>query len=144
MTTMLVRLIYCSRAVPAVDAEELHAILKTARTHNSKHGITGVLCSSDGFFIQVIEGGRGPVNQLYQQIVVDGRHTDVTLLGYEEIGERRFAGWSMGQANMARLNPAMLLKYSEQASLDPYALSGQAMMALFEELVATAAIMCGS
>jgi hypothetical protein len=43
--------------------------------------------------------------------------------------------------NMQRLNPALLLKYSESARLDPYAVSGKATMALFEELVATAAIM---
>jgi len=140
---MLVRLVYCSRAVPAVDAEELQAILKTARTHNTRHGITGVLCLSDGFFVQVLEGSRAAVNALYAKLVVDGRHREVTLLGYEEIGERRFAGWAMGQANMARLNPALVLKYSATSTLDPYALRSAAMVALFEELVATAAIMCG-
>jgi len=141
---MLVRLIYCSRAVPGIDHEELAAILKASRANNAKLGITGVLCLSGGFFIQVLEGGRGAVNRLYNRIVVDGRHADVTLLGYEEVGERRYAGWSMGQANMARLNPALLLKYSEQAALDPYALSGPSVVALFDELVATAAIMCGN
>jgi hypothetical protein len=63
------------------------------------------------------------------------------LLCYEEIEERRFAGWSMGQVNMQRLNPALLLKYSECARLDPYTVSGKVSMALFDELVATAAIM---
>ena len=74
-------------------------------------------------------------------MVADPRHTDVELMIYEEIGERRFAGWSMGQVNMARLNPALMLKYSETATLDPYAVSGKASMALFEELVATASVM---
>jgi hypothetical protein len=46
----------------------------------------------------------------------------------------------MGQVDMARLNPALLLKYSETATLDPYAVSGAVSMALFEELVATASI----
>ena len=40
------------------------------------------------------------------------------------------------------LNPALLLKYSESATLDPYAVSGLATAALFDELVATAAVMC--
>ncbi len=70
----------------------------------------------------------------------DKRHLDVVLLSYEEIGERRFAGWSMGQVNLSRLNPSLLLKYSETAVLDPYAVSGKVSMALFEELVATASI----
>jgi len=137
---MLVRLMYVSRAVPAVDHEELLAILRKSKANNPAQGITGVLCFSEGTFLQVLEGGRGAVNRLYNRIAADARHTQVELLGYDEIGERRFAGWSMGQVNMACLNPALLLKYSETATLDPYAVSGRVSMALFEELVATASI----
>ena len=107
---MLVRLMYASRAVPAVDQEELLAILKKSKANNPKAGVTGVLCFSEGIFIQVLEGGRSAVNILYNRIAADSRHSDVLLLNYEEIDERRFAGWSMGQVNMARLNPALLLK----------------------------------
>jgi hypothetical protein len=138
---MLVRLMYASRAADTVDEDQLHTILRQSKADNPNHGITGVLCYSEGIFIQVLEGGRGPVNQLYNRIVADPRHRDVVLLTYEEIGERRFAGWSMGQVNMHRLNPALLLKYSERATLDPYAVSGQVSMALFDELVATASVM---
>jgi Sensors of blue-light using FAD len=138
---MLVRLMYTSRAVPAVDHEELIAILKKSKLNNGKSGVTGALCFSEGVFIQVLEGGRNAVSKLYNRIAADARHSDVVLLSYEEIEERRFAGWSMGQVTMSRLNPALLLKYSECAKLDPYAVSGKVSMALFEELVATAAIM---
>lgn len=138
---MLVRLMYASRAVPAVDQEELLAILRRSKTDNPADGITGVLCFSGGIFLQVLEGGRSAVNKLYNRIVADPRHTDIELLQYQEIGERRFAGWSMGQVNLARLNPSLLLKYSATATLDPYAVSGEVSMALFEELVATASVM---
>ena len=140
---MLVRLMYASRAVPAVDQEELLAILKKSKANNPKLGVTGVLCAcfDSRVFMQVLEGGRSAVNRLYNRIAVDPRHTEVELLAYEEISERRFAGWSMGQVNMARLNPALLLKYSECAKLDPYAVSGKVSVALFDELVATAAVM---
>jgi len=139
---MLVRLMYASRAVPAVDADELHALLRQCRTNNPKHGITGVLCFADRIFLQALEGGRPAVNQLYQRIVQDARHTDVELLSYEEIAERRFASWAMGQVQMAGLNPALLLKYSASATLDPFSLPGRASMALFDDLVATASIAC--
>jgi hypothetical protein len=89
---------------------------------------------------QVLEGGRSAVNRLYNRIAGDARHTQVELLIYEEINQRSFAGWSMGQVSMARLNPALVMKYSETAALDPFAVSGSVSMALFEELVATAAI----
>ncbi|MBT9487142.1 MAG: BLUF domain-containing protein [Rubrivivax sp.] len=137
---MLVRLMYASRAVPAVDQEALLAILRQCKTRNPEHGITGVLCFSDGIFLQVLEGGRTAVNALYNRIVADARHTQVELMSYAEIGERRFAGWSMGQVNMARLNRALLLKYSATPTLDPFSVSGEVSLALFEELVATAAI----
>ena len=130
-----------SRAVPAVDQEERVAILKKSKANNPKAGITGVLCLSEGIFMQVLEGGRNAVSALYNRIANDARHSEVALLNYEEIAERHFAGWSMGQVKMARLNPAVLLKYSECARLDPYAVSGKVSMALFDELVATAAVM---
>jgi hypothetical protein len=123
-----------------MEQEELLAILRRSRAHNPGLGITGVLCYSEGIFLQVLEGGRSAVNRLYCGIAADKRHTDVELLSYEEIGERQFAGWAMGQVNMSRLNPALLLKYSERPVLDPYAVSGAVSIALFQELMATASI----
>jgi hypothetical protein len=139
---MLVRLMYASRATAGLDAEEVHAIVRRSRADNPAAGITGVLCCSHGMFLQVLEGGRSAVNSLYKRIVCDRRHAGVELLTYDEIAERRFAGWAMGLATVERLNPALLLKYSETATLDPFAVSGQASMALFDELVATASVVC--
>ena len=139
---MLVRLMYASRAADSVDQDELAAILKQSKLNNPDLGVTGVLCFSAGIFLQVLEGGRTPVSGLYNRIAHDPRHRDVVLLSYEEVEERRFAGWSMGQANLSRLNPALVMKYSETAVLDPYAVSGKVSMALFNELVASAAIIC--
>ncbi|MET0382971.1 MAG: BLUF domain-containing protein [Burkholderiaceae bacterium] len=140
---MLVRLMYASRAVPGLDNEELAAILRRSREANARDGVTGALClcGIGQLFIQVLEGGRNAVSRRYNRIVGDPRHTDVTLLQFEEIGERRYAGWAMGQVNMARLNPALLLKYSELATLDPWTVPGRATAAMFDEMIATAAIM---
>ncbi len=138
---MLVRLMYASRAVDPQSPDALQALLHQSRSANPAQGITGALCHANGVFVQVLEGGRLAVNRLYQRIAADPRHTEVVLLSYTEVAERRFAGWSMGQVNLARLNPALVLKYSETATLDPYALPGEAMAALFDEMVATAAIM---
>jgi hypothetical protein len=139
---MLVRLMYVSRTKNGVmDADAVQAIVREAKARNPALGITGVLCCTEtGLFVQVLEGGRAAVNRLYNQIVKDPRHEDVQLLAYEETPERRFTGWSMGQVNLARLNPSLLLKYSETASLDPYAMSGKVVLALFEELACTAAV----
>ncbi len=139
---MLVRLMYASRAATGMGPEALAAILRQSRSANPAHGITGVLCYSEGIFLQVLEGGRGAVNRLYNRIVADPRHRGSELMLYEEVNERRFAGWAMGQVALSRLNPSLLLKYSETATLDPFVVSGTVSMALFEELVATASVAC--
>jgi len=141
---MLVRLMYASRAVEPLGPAALVAILRRSHAHNPAAGITGVLCHSGSIFLQVLEGGRSQVSSLYGRIATDPRHHDVVLLTYDEIEERRFAGWSMGMVDMSRLNPALLLKYSETAVLDPYAVSGKVSAALFDELIATAAVTCQS
>ena len=138
---MLVRLLYCSRAVDT-GAEAIEAILAQSRQHNPVSGITGILCYGSGIFLQAIEGGRLQVSELFGLIQRDGRHKDVALLHYEEIFERRFGGWTMGQVNLSKLNQSLLLKYSEKPELDPYAVSGKVSLALLEDLMATAAI-CG-
>ena len=137
---MMVRCVYASRAATALTSAVVEDILERSRVNNPANGITGILCYSGDVFIQVLEGGRGPVNRLYNRIATDPRHTQVELMAYEEIGERRFAGWSMGQVNLTRLNPALLLKYSAMPTLDPFAVSGRVSMALFDELMATASI----
>ncbi len=136
---MLVRLLYASRALdPQPDA--IDAILAQSRLHNPSCGITGILCYGGGIFLQAIEGGRGAVSELYGHIQRDARHKDVVLLDYEEISERRFSGWTMGQVNLLKLNHSIVLKYSEKPELDPYSVSGKVSMALLEELMATASI----
>ncbi len=137
---MLVRLLYASRAAEPVTPELVDSVLAQCRAHNPGLGITGILCHGGDVFMQVLEGGRTAVNSLYAEIVRDPRHRDIAVLYFEEVTERRFAGWTMGQVNLARINPSILLKYSERPVLDPFAVSGKVSMALLEELIATASI----
>jgi hypothetical protein len=136
---MLVRLLYASRAIDT-QPEAIEAILAQSRQFNPASGITGILCYGGGIFLQAIEGGRNAISDLYRHIQKDVRHKEVVLLQYEEITERRFSGWTMGQVNIAKINASILLKYSEKPELDPYNTSGVVSMALLEELMATACI----
>lgn len=139
---MLVRLLYASRSVNPGSSDLTESILAQSRSHNPAMGITGILCYGGGIFLQALEGGRTQVSDLYGHIQRDPRHKDVVLLHYEEISERHFGGWTMGQVNVERINASILLKYSEKAELDPYSVSGQVSLALLEDLMATASI-CG-
>jgi hypothetical protein len=138
---MLVRLMYASRATGEISSDDLSAILRKSKANNPEQGITGVLCYSEGVFLQVLEGGRAAISALYNKIINDPRHRDVMLLSFEEIAERGFASWSMGQVNLQRVNPALLLKYSDTAELDPFSMPAAFSLALFKELIATALIM---
>ncbi len=137
---MLVRCLYASRARQPLTPAVVDAILEQSRRNNPPRGITGLLCFVDDVFVQVLEGGRDPVCDLLSTIMRDDRHTGVRLLSYEEIGERRFGHWNMGQVNIAKVNTALLLKYSEKPVLDPFAASGAATLALLHELADTAQI----
>ena len=139
---MLVRLLYASRATGEVDDALVASILERSQKYNLEHGITGILCASPkaGVFLQLLEGGREAVNSLYASIVRDPRHRDVTLLDYAEVTERRFASWWMGVVNLNRVNLGTILRFSEGAAFDPFAMNGASALALLEELASTAAV----
>lgn len=138
---MLVRCLYASRPAEPITQGLLDSILETSRKKNPEQGVTGLLCASENLFVQVLEGGRDEVSELYNAIVRDGRHRQVRILLYEEITERRFGNWTMGQVNIARLNQSLILKYFKRVELDPFSCSGAATMALLTELVDTASIL---
>jgi hypothetical protein len=137
---MLVRLLYASRAATTLTAEAIDAIMLQSRRNNPERGITGMLCYSDDIFLQVLEGSRDDVCETFNAIVRDQRNAHVRILSFEEINERRFGNWTMGQVNITKVNPALLLKYNKKPVLDPFTCSGRASLALLEELIATAAV----
>jgi hypothetical protein len=137
---MLVRCLYASRIVGEVNEPLMTGILAQSRRNNVTAGVTGLLCFTSDVFVQVLEGGRGEVSKLLARIMTDNRHSDVTVLLYEEIAERAFNGWTMGKVNLSALNPGLVLKYSAQPRLDPFSGSGEPIMAMLMELAATGAI----
>lgn len=139
---MLVRLLYASRSTSEIDDALLSTILERSGRYNTEYGITGILCTypQGKVFLQALEGGREAVNTLYANIVRDPRHHDVTLLEYSEITERRFSSWRMGIVNLNRVNVGSILRYSENAVLNPFSMNGQTALLLLQELASTAAI----
>lgn len=138
---MLVRCLYASRPLEPISGPILDAILAQSRKNNPALGITGLLCVSEDLYIQVIEGGRDEVCDLFNAIVRDNRHQQVRLLTFDEIAERQFGNWTMGQVSLNKLNPAVLLKYFKRPKLDPFDCTGKATMALLSDLIASGAIL---
>jgi len=99
----LVSLVYVSFATHDMSADDLNAILKTARTFNGAHNITGMLLYRDRYFIQALEGEEEAVDALYAKIQKDPRHTNVLTVEKKRVQERSFGDWSMGFKNLDQL-----------------------------------------
>ena len=100
---MLVRCLYASRAAGPLGSVRVDTILEQSHRNNPPRGITGLLCFVDDIFVQVLEGGRDAVGDLFETIMRDDRHTSVRVLSYNEISERSFGHWHMGKVNIATL-----------------------------------------
>lgn len=96
LDTRVQHVLYRSRATMAFSEDQLGALLTESRAWNEAHGITGLLCYSNGQFVQVLEGTPEAVHQLYARIQRDQRHQQVVTL-HDAAGEQRFfADWQMG------------------------------------------------
>jgi|ETNmetMinimDraft_22_1059887.scaffolds.fasta_scaffold00004_97 hypothetical protein len=110
------RLIYESKATDALlESNVLNDLVTLASERNSVSGITGLLVVSGTNILQALEGPTRFVNQLYNKIVADDRHTDIELISYETIDSALFYDWTMRLIDLGNLaDPVknlMLQKY---------------------------------
>lgn len=134
---MLIRLLYASTAQEGVDLNEFKRILAQAQSNNDQRDLTGMLAFNSKLFLQVLEGARDQVNELYAKLLRDPRHHTVTVLSFKEIEERHWASWSMGFAAPNADNRALFLKYSQQSTFNPYAMKADAAEKMLMELMNT-------
>jgi Sensors of blue-light using FAD len=89
-------LVFSSQAYRTMSHYDLFLLLTQSRKNNQRLNITGVLLYNCDRFIQLIEGEKDVVLQLFSKIKTDIRHKDITLVLAHDIKERRFLDWSMG------------------------------------------------
>ena len=93
---MMYNLVYCSRAASGVDDSAVSRIIASARRHNPRRGITGMLVFGGGIFFQWLEGPRAGIDELMSELRADARHDGIVLLSEdEESRERLFPDWDM-------------------------------------------------
>ncbi|MBO3271794.1 MULTISPECIES: BLUF domain-containing protein [Hymenobacter] len=88
-------LIYMSTAVQPLSDAELGALLNQARLRNEQDNITGALVYGDGRFMQIVEGDKAALDDLYTRLLSDKRHVGLVKLADKEVAERSFTDWSM-------------------------------------------------
>lgn len=95
---MIEQLIYTSRAAKEMSQKDVDAVLDVARRSNQKRGITGFLLYDGDHFVQLLEGDREHVEQVFDKISGDTRHSGVQALIRQQAESRTFSNWSMAYA----------------------------------------------
>lgn len=115
--------------------EQIRKILASANKNNPALGVTGALLYSGGYFCQVIEGTQEVLEELFENIQMDSRHGDVTVLHFEPIEARGFSDWAMalaGVEDQMRFDVEGVLKSKDDLSMRE---TGRHIAAVLEQLV---------
>jgi len=94
------RLVYSSLRKSICNKDEIQKILESCKRNNPEKGITGILLHSSSRFIQYLEGPKQEVEELFELIKWDDRHTSIKLRNFEPILERIFPSWEMGYKDL--------------------------------------------
>jgi len=117
----------------AVD-QALRDILLTSRRNNPHLGVTGALMFNAGCFVQVLEGSRGAIDQVFQLIKPDKRHADVAVLSFGPVAERAFPNWSMAFVG-AQAGDGRFEAFARESGYDPARLTGDATLEFLRKMV---------
>lgn len=135
----LLRLVYASKSNFAPVSGDgtkdpvVAEIVEQCRRNNEPLEITGVLCFGDGCFFQCLEGGRAAVEGLYDRLLNDHRHRNVTLLSKRAVPQRMFTQWSMKYMNVDS-KIRRLLQVENLHSFQPHSFSDLMVDRLLDEL----------
>ncbi len=103
---------YASTQTVPMGTAGLIELLNEARDFNLKHDISGLLLHRDDSFLQVIEGRKRDVLELYARIQADPRHERVETLFEDYIEEREFSDWQMGFIELGGVDVSLLPGFS--------------------------------
>ena len=137
---MLTRLIYASEATEPLHAAGIEDILRTARAKNRLKDITGLLMFDHRYFLQVLEGDRQRLSDLYGSLARDTRHQHLLLMQCVPIDERQFADWSMGFAPSDSARQRLLLRHTASSQFEPQRLTASTALALLAAVAKTSAV----
>ena len=96
---MLCRLLYTSKVAiegpPAEQEGKVRSIATGAAARNRDRAVTGMLLLVSETFIQILEGATEDVEQTFEEICCDMRHSHVALVDFISVGTRIFNDWDM-------------------------------------------------
>ncbi len=135
----LYKLVYCSRnrisGKGPEMTEELQSILATSRINNARAGITGALLYSAGNFAQVLEGPLAEIEQAFERIQRDPRHSEVIVIQSGPEETRDFPEWSMAFAGNNNVEDMPLATAAFEAVFANAVGSGEQMLSVLRDLI---------
>lgn len=99
---MVFQLIYTCALSTGFCSTELDKLADTSSAKNKAKDLTGILLCNEGSVLQVLEGDRISVKELFENIRADHRVSNPLVLIQREIDKREFDEWSMGYRNAAQ------------------------------------------
>ncbi len=137
MNSPLYRLVYLSQnRIEGSERALRHAIdniLAASRRNNGTAGITGALMFNSGRFAQVLEGPHDAVQETFERIQCDMRHTGVVILAFEKAVERRFSTWAMAYVGENTKASNAFDYVTRESGFNPAELDGERVFELLHE-----------
>ncbi len=114
-------LIYKSVPVDNISEKSLLEIAEGSKENNIDNGLTGLLVYGNNTFVQVLEGAEQDIETLYQKLLADKRHSNVTVVKRGELERRYFPSWSMGFHSVSKEEMQLIDKAIEEETTAPVA-----------------------
>ncbi len=133
----LYSLMYYSRATShTINSISLamNSILSNSVLNNERLSVTGALLFCDSWFLQVLEGDRADVCELYETISRDSRHSRLQLVMTKAIEQRRFDGWRMCGQTLSLTDDAILRMLDKEKLFDPGTLTENSALWLLDQV----------
>ncbi len=65
-------------------------LMRKARKNNKKEGVSGILCFSNGYFLEYAEGSEQSLTNLKNRILCNKQHHELKLIDFSAIEKRQF------------------------------------------------------
>jgi hypothetical protein len=98
-------IVFFSTAAVPMSARDLAALGRECAELDSHVGITGMLLHKNGNFLQVMEGSRAVICDMFARISADPRHTGIRKICDRTIPRREFDGQAVSFKNLDDLPP---------------------------------------
>jgi len=97
------QMVYISKASDETlksSSQYMAEILEIATKNNSEKSVTGLLVYNSGHFLQLLEGSKESVSEIFNKIAKDKRHSNVKVILRQDVDSRLFDNWSMASCNL--------------------------------------------